>query len=193
MSDSIQRLRTLLAKDEVRSISRRYFISNGFDGTLTAVGVVVGSFLSGVSDGGTVVAVGIGAAIGLGTSAVWSVWEIERAEKQIELQQLEEQMLTELEDTRLQRQAGGERVIHAVASGMGPLVGILLPLLPFVFEGAVLSMYQATLGGVAIGVLILFSFGAYLGAISKQRWYVAGIRMGLAGLVVAAINVLLPG
>ncbi len=193
MADRLSRLRRLLADEEVRSISRRYFISNGFDGTLTAVGVVVGAYLSGVRDGATVIAIGVGAAVGLGTSAVWSVWEIERAEKRIEILDLERRMLTDLDDTRVHREAVGGRVINAVASGLGPLVGILLPLVPFLFEGPLVTMYEATLFGVAIGVGVLFSFGAYLGALSKQRWYVAGIRMGLAGLVVAAINVLLPG
>jgi VIT1/CCC1 family predicted Fe2+/Mn2+ transporter len=39
----------------------------------------------------------------------------------------------------------------------------------------------------------LGTFGAYMGSISGQRWYVAAARMGLAGLVVAGINWVLPG
>jgi hypothetical protein len=31
-----------------------------------------------------------------------------------------------------------------------------------------------------------------MGSISGQRWYVSALRMALAGLVVAVINVLLP-
>ena len=57
----------LFADDEVLAISRRYFVSNGFDGTLTSIGIVVGSVLTGVSDGSTVIAIGVGAAVGLGT------------------------------------------------------------------------------------------------------------------------------
>ncbi|MFC7046694.1 VIT1/CCC1 transporter family protein [Halobacteriaceae archaeon GCM10025711] len=190
---SLASLRRQLAKESVRSISRRYFISNGFDGTLTSIGVVVGAFLSGVPDGVTVVKIGLGAAVGLATSGVWSVWEIERAEKLAEIQDLERSMLTDLDDTQVMREKQHARVINAVMSGLGPLIGILLPLVPFLFEGAFLSMLEATAIAVAIGVSVLFTFGAYMGSISKQRWYVAGVRMGLAGLVVAAINVLLPG
>jgi VIT1/CCC1 family predicted Fe2+/Mn2+ transporter len=40
---------------------------------------------------------------------------------------------------------------------------------------------------------VLGAFGAYMGSISGQRWYVAAARMALAGLVVAVVNVLLPG
>jgi hypothetical protein len=123
-------LRELLRDDDVRSISRRYFISNGFDGTLTSIGIVVGSYLSGISDGVTVFTIGIGAAVGLGTSAVWSVWEIERAEKRAELLRIESAMLEKLEDTELQKRRAGARKINSVASGAGPLVCIVLPLLP---------------------------------------------------------------
>jgi predicted membrane protein (TIGR00267 family) len=186
-------LRELLGRPDVRSISRRYFISNGFDGTLTSVGIAVGSYLSGIPDGLTVFKVGLGAAVGLGTSGVWSVWEIERAEKWAEIQRTERAMLTDLDDTEIQRRARGARMINATASGIGPLIGIVLPLTPFLVEGVALSMLEATVAGIGLGVALLFVFGAYLGSISDQRWMVAGARMGLAGLVVALLNLLLPG
>lgn len=186
-------LRRLLQREEVRSISRRYFVSNGFDGTLTSVGVIVGAVLSGIPDGLTVIKIGAGAAVGLGTSAVWSVWEIERAETEAELRRIEQAMLTELEDTRVQREQRGARLIHAMASGLGPLIGVLVPLTPFLFEGTVFSMAEAGLIGVGLGIGVLATFGAYMATISGQRWYVSALRMGLAGLVVAVINLFLPG
>lgn len=187
------RLRRLLAKEEVQAISRRYFISNGFDGTLTSIGVIVGAVLSGVPDGLVVVKIGLGAAVGLGTSAVWSVWEIERAETRAEIQRIERAMLVDLDDTRIQREQSGARLVHAVMSGLGPLIGVLVPLTPFLFEGTLVTMEQAALIAVGLGVTVLGLFGAYMGSISGQRWYVAAGRMGLAGLVVAVINVFLPG
>jgi predicted membrane protein (TIGR00267 family) len=190
---SLRRLLRLLRDEDVQSISRRYFISNGFDGTLTSIGVVLGAVLSGVPDGITVVQIGVGAGVGLGTSGVWSVWEIERAETKAEIRRTERAMLTDLDDTRFERRQQGARTVHAIASGMGPLIGILLPLIPFLFEGVLLSLWQAAAVSVALGVGLLASFGAYMGSISGQRWYVAAFRMGLAGLVVALINVFLPG
>ena len=188
-----ERLSRILGREDVRSIARRYFVSNGFDGTLTSVGVIVGAVLSGVPDGLTVVKIGLGAAVGLTTSAVWSVWEIERAETKAEILRLERAMLTDLDDTRIQRERSGARLFHAVMSGLGPLVGILVPLSPFLFEGSVFTMVEAGLVAVGLGVGVLGAFGAYMGSISGQRWYVAAARMALAGLVVAVVNVLLPG
>jgi predicted membrane protein (TIGR00267 family) len=178
---------------EFGSLSRRYFVSNGFDGALTCVGLVVGALLSGVGDGVTVLRVGIGAAVGLSTSAVWSVWEIERAEKRAELQALEASMLAELRGTAPERRRRREQVVNAVASGFGPVVGILVPLGPFLLEGVALSMVEATLASVGTAVAVLFTFGAYLSGGSDRRWYVAGVRMGAAGVFVALLNLVLPG
>ncbi|WP_165875239.1 hypothetical protein [Natrarchaeobius chitinivorans] len=193
MAGRLSRLRRVLGKEEVRSISRRYFIANGFDGTLTSIGVVVGAYLSGIDDGLTVIAIGVGAAVGLGTSGVWSVWEIERAEAMAERQRLERAMLTELEDTRVQREGRAAQIVHAAASASGPLLAIGLTLFPLALEGVVFSMLEAVLASITVGVLILSTFGVYLASISRQRWYVAAARMGIAGIVVAAINVVLPG
>ncbi|WP_165874867.1 VIT1/CCC1 transporter family protein [Natrarchaeobius oligotrophus] len=193
MRARIARLRRVLEKEDVRSISRRYFIANGFDGTLTSIGVVVGAYLSGIDDGLTAVAIGVGAAVGLGTSGVWSVWEIERAEARAERHRLERAMLTELEDTRVQREGRAAQIVHAVASASGPLLAITLTLVPLALEGIVFTMLEAVIASIVVGILILSTFGVYLASISRQRWYVAAVRMGLAGLVVAGINVLLPG
>ena len=193
MSSLRQRLSRLLGRRDVLPIARRYFISNGFDGTLTCIGIVVGSVLSGIPDGVTIVKIGLGAAVGLGTSAVWSVWEIERAETRADIRRLERAMLTDLDDTRIQRDHSRARLLHATMSGLGPLIGILIPITPFLFEGVVFTMSQAALVSVGLGIGILGVFGAYMGSMSGQRWYVAAARMALAGVVVAAINVVLPG
>lgn len=183
-----QRLVSLLRQEEVRAISRRYLVSNGFDGALTCIGVVIGAFLTGVTDGTTVIKIGLGAAVGLTTSGVWSVWEIERAEKLAELERIEDAMLTDLRGTAVEQDKVAARAINAVASGLGPLVSILVPLLPFLAVGSLFSMLTATATSVALGTGILFLFGSYMGSISGQHWYVAGFRMALAGVAVAAVN-----
>ena len=187
----IERLKTTLAGDD--AMSRRYFVSNGFDGTLTGIGVAVGAYLSGVPTGLIAIKIGLGAAVGLGTSGVWSVWEIERAERRIERMELEEHMLESLDGTRIADQHVETRRINAVLSGLGPIIGVLVPMSAYLLEAAFLTMLEATLLAIALGVALLFVFGAFLGDLSEQRWYVAGLRMGVAGIVVAAINLLLPG
>ena len=186
-------LRRAIADESVRSLARRYFVANGFDGTLTSIGVVVGAFLAGTAEGLAVIGIGLGAAVGLGTSGIWSVWEIERAETQIARAEIEAAMLTDLDDTRLSRDQRSAQIVLALAAAAGPVIGVVLTLLPFLFVGGALTMFQAVLAAIGIGIVLLGGVGAYMGRISKQRWYVAAIRMGLAGIVVAGISVLLPG
>jgi len=186
-------LRRVLTDEDVRSIARRYFVSNGFDGVLTGIGVVVGAYLSGVTDGFTVVKIGAGAAVGLSTSGVWSVWEIERAERRAERRRTEQAMLRDLEDTRIHRDERAARAVTATMSGIGPVIGTLVPVLPFLAVEGGLAPLSATLLAVAGGVALLFVFGAYMGSISGGVWYRAGVRMGAAGIVVALLNVVLPG
>jgi predicted membrane protein (TIGR00267 family) len=184
--------RDALGRREVRAVARRYLVSNGFDGTLTSVGVATGSFLSGVSEGTTVVAVAVGGAVGLATSGVWSVWEIERAEGRARLRRVERAMLSDLDGTELDRTNRAARVVTAVASGIGPVLGALVPVTPFLFEGTLLSMAEATVASVGVACALLFAFGSYVARVAGLNPYVAGARMGLAGLVVALVNYLLP-
>lgn len=187
----LARLEAMLTGED--AMSRRYFVSNGFDGTLTGIGVAVGAYLSGVPTGLLAIKIGLGAAVGLGTSGVWSVWEIERAERRIERKELEAHMLESLEDTRIADRHADTRRVNAALSGLGPIIGVLVPMSAYLLEPAALTMLEATLLSIGLGVALLFVFGAFLGDLSGQRWYVAGLRMGVAGVVVAAINLLLPG
>ncbi len=192
ITEHARSIRETFQREEVQSISRRYFISNGFDGTLTCIGITVGAYLTGIADGSTVIKIGAGAAVGMATSGVWSVWEIERAEKLAELKHVEQQMLTELTETELQARKRTARTINAVMSGLGPTLGMLLPLIPFLFHGIYLTMLESTVLSVLIGITLLSAAGTYMASISDQIWYRAAARMGLAGLVVAIINILLP-
>lgn len=186
-------LRRVLDKDRVQSLSRRYFVANAFDGTLTSIGIIVGGYLSGIDEGATMVAIGLGAAVGLGTSGIWSVWEIERAETSREREQLEQAMLTSLDDTRLERDHRYTQFVLALAAGTGPVLAIFLTLLPFLVVDIAITFTTAVLASIGLGILLLGTIGAYMGAISRQRWYVAAVRMALAGLVVAIISIFLPG
>lgn len=185
--------RRVLGKDDVKSLMRRYFVANGFDGTLTAIGVIVSSYLSGVDNGQAVIAVGLGAAVGLGISGIWSVWEIERAETKIEQRRVEEAMLTSLGNTRITRDLRYEQMLLSLASATGPVLAILILLTPFLFIESTLTMFQAVVLSIILAVLLLGIVGAYMGVISRQCWYVSALRMGLAGLVVAIISIFLPG
>lgn len=193
LGERLAGLRRVVAKDDVRGLARRYFVANAFDGTLTTIGVVIGAYLGGIVDGLTIIGIGLGAAVGLGVSGVWSVWEIERAETSRERDQLESSMLTDLGGTQLTRDLRREQIILALAASSGPVLAVLLMLFPLLFVDVLYPITVGVFASIGLGILLLGSVGAYMGHISRQRWYIAAIRMGLAGIVVGVISIFLPG
>ncbi len=102
-------------------------------------------------------------------------------------------MMENLEDTEVHEQKKQGRIINASSSGLGPVIGVLIPITPFLLEGTLLTMLQATISSVILAVLLLGAFATYMASISQQKWFKAAPRMGLAGVVVALLNILLPG
>jgi len=81
------------------AIARRYFAMNAFDGVLTTLGVLVGSYIGHVHSAHQVIAVGLGAAVAMGVSGFYGSYLIERAERDRSLRELEEVTLSSLEDS----------------------------------------------------------------------------------------------
>ncbi len=102
-------------------------------------------------------------------------------------------MLKSLAGTRYDRELRDEQLILALAAASGPVISIVVTLLPFLLEGIVFTMFQSVLVSVGLGMVWLGGIGAYMGHISQQRWYVFAIRMALAAIVVAIISIVLPG
>lgn len=184
-----ERLFKSLGTRDVRVIGRRYFVTNSFDGVLTSLGIVIGSFLVGVDRGVDIVRIGAGAAIGLSLSGVWGVYEVERAERRREILEIEEAMLVDLGDTDIADKKRMGVLWNTFLSGLGPLVGCFTPLLPFTLANRFLSIRSATILSILVAMLLLFVMGAYMGKISRRSLVISGFRMLLAG--VAAVTVLL--
>ena len=64
----LEQVRELSALAEVGEIARRYFAMNAFDGVLTIIGVLVGSYTAGVTDARIVLTTGFSTALAMGIS-----------------------------------------------------------------------------------------------------------------------------
>ena len=53
-------------------IARRYFIKNGFDGSMTVLGIIVGSWIVRVTEPEIIVTAGLGACLAMGVSGAVS-------------------------------------------------------------------------------------------------------------------------
>ena len=111
-------------------IARRYFIVNGFDGALTMLGLLVGFYLSEDVRLPVVINVCLGVAIALGMSGVSSAYISEAAEKQRELRELEQAMVTDLGQSAHGQAARLLPMFIGFVNGVTPLIISLLILLP---------------------------------------------------------------
>ncbi len=174
-------------------IARRALANNSFDGVLTMIGVLTGSYLGGIRHAGTVVRVGIAASISIGISGFSGAYLAESAERRRELAQLERVSLTNLDGTKLSRAANVAVAIVSLVDGLSPLFSSLLVLLPFLLASIIGNILVSYGLALVIGLVSLFGLGAFLGHISERSLLGYGLRTVLAGIVAVAINFLLPG
>jgi predicted membrane protein (TIGR00267 family) len=65
---------------EMGPIARRYFVKNGFDGSMTMLGIIVGAWVVNVTQPEIVVTAGLGACLAMGISGISGAYMTERAE-----------------------------------------------------------------------------------------------------------------
>jgi predicted membrane protein (TIGR00267 family) len=165
------------------------FITNSFDGLLSSLGVILGSYLSGATNPSTYVGGVVGASFTMGFfSGVVATYLSERAERMRELKQTERIMLHTLRGSIYERAARLVPFYVALWSGFGAIVLPVIAVLPFIF--AILFKLKVPIGllvysSAAIVVAELFLLGVYLGRISGENVWVNGVK--LAGIGLAAV------
>jgi len=174
----------------VGEIARRYFVINAFDGSLTTLGVLAGSYAGGVTRAGTVISLILATAVSIGVAGFYGSYQVERAERDRALREIEESTLSSLHDTTLYSASRYATVLVALVDGLSPLIASLLIMIPFFFVPPV-SIHAAYYTGGAIAFVELFALGVFLGRISRERLWLAGVKLVAAGAVALAISLLL--
>jgi predicted membrane protein (TIGR00267 family) len=177
---------------EVGEIARRYFAMNAFDGVLTALGVLVGGYLGGVDSPRAIFIVVLTTAVGMGVSGFYGSYLVERAERGRAMRELEESTLSSLEDTTIASASRYATIVIAVVDGASPFLAALIVMIPFLFTG-VISMHAAYFAAVGVGLVELFFLGVFLGAISRERLWLSGLRLAAAGVIALVISLLVGG
>jgi predicted membrane protein (TIGR00267 family) len=177
---------------EVGEIARRYFAMNAFDGVLTALGVLVGGYLGGVDSPRAIFIVVLTTAVGMSVSGFYGSYLVERAERGRAMRELEESTLSSLEDTTIASASRYATIVIAVVDGASPFLAALIVMIPFLFTG-VMSMHSAYFSAVGVALVELFFLGVFLGAISRERLWLSGLRLTAAGVIALVISLLLGG
>ncbi len=174
-----------------RKIARRYLVTNGFDGTLTMLGLMTGFYVSGTKDLGVAINACLGAAIALFVSGFFSAYLSEKAERKQELQEFEQALLVDLEESRYGEASRYLPFFIASVNGLSPLFFSLLIISPlFLSFYGVEWPFSPFLVAIITALLCIFLLGVYLGKISRQFWLWAGLRTVLIAMILVAVILL---
>jgi len=181
-----------LQMTRAKGILRRYFVMNAFDGAMTSLGVVIGSFVTSIDDPRTVIGVILVSSVAMAVSGFTGTYMTESAERARSLNELEDSMLVDLEKTMYGRASRFVSVFAAIIDGSAPFLASIPCIIPFALAMIGLIPTQlAFYASVGANLLILFILGVLLGRISGIHAVYSGIQMVVAGVVVAVIALLL--
>jgi predicted membrane protein (TIGR00267 family) len=170
------------------AIARRYFVTNGFDGALTLLGLLMGFRMGGEVDLETALAAGFGTAVALGVSGLSSAYISETAERQQELEDLRAAMADSLHDSAHEHAARLAPVIVALVNGMSPFLIAQVIMLPLWLATAGIPLTISPIdAGIASALVLVFLLGVFLGRISRTFWLWAGLRSTVLALVTLAL------
>jgi len=173
-------------------IARRYFIKNGFDGSMTVLGIIVGSWIVGVSEPEIIVTAGLGACLAMGVSGLFGAYMTEKAERKRHLKTVEDAMLTDLSGSILSDASDFVSVYAAFIDGASPMLTAVIALIPFILTlTGTFVIRDAYIVSFILTLATLFSLGLYLGRIAKENILLYGVQTVAAGLLIVAIILLL--
>jgi len=181
-------LRFLLKITRTTGIARRYFVTNGFDGALTMLGLLMGFRISGSVPLEVALSACLGATIALTMSGLSSAYISETAERKKELRELEEAMLDELDDSAHAQAAKLVPIIIALVNGLAPFSLSIIIILPIWLAYWGLPLPLAPFDtAIGLAFTLIFLMGIFLGRISGSSWLLSGLRT----VAIAAITSLL--
>jgi len=189
-----EQARFLLRITRTHGIVRRYFVVNGFDGALTMLGLITGFMVSMPADLSIIISACLGAAIALGMSGVSSAYVSESAERRRALDELQDAMVADLNDSLHGSAVRWVPMLIALVNGLAPLVISLLILLPLWLAHAGLPLPLPPLyAAVTVAVTLIFLLGVFLGRISGVSWWRSGLQTLLIALATAVLIRLVAG
>jgi predicted membrane protein (TIGR00267 family) len=178
----------------ISEISRRYFVMNTFDGALTMLGIVMGSYAYGRMEVQMILGAGFGASLAMAISGLSGAYMAERAERSRDLQELEKAMLRDMENSIHARAMKAATVWVALVDGGAPLMAGMIALTPFLLAALdFMTPTCAVYSSIAAIMAMLFLLGIFLGRISGEKLIISGVKTLAIGLATAAIILFIGG
>lgn len=183
----LKKIRRYLSITRARGIVRRYFILNGFDGSMTMFGIIVASWFAHVEHPQTIIIAGLGACFAMGISGFFGAYMAEKAERDRMLRELEKEKNGKVDPERYE---ASEFISWYVAliDGLSPVLTSMIALAPFFFALAdMLPIQTAYVASFILTLASLFSMGYYLGRVAKGNGWIYGVKMLVVGAFAAIL------
>lgn len=167
-------------------IARRYFVMNGFDGAMTVFGIVLGSWIAGVSKSQIIVLAGLGACLAMGLSGFFGALMAEKAERERHLKEME---ATNNNVDPIHYEAARFVAFYvAFIDGLSPALTAIISLMPFILVSAgLMPIWNAYVISLTLSLATLFLLGIYLGKVAKENGWFYGVAMLTVGAFTALI------
>ncbi len=170
------------------TIARRYFIMNSFDGIVTILGIITGSFATNIADPGKILAIGLSAAVAMGISGISGTFIAEKTEREIEISELEESLLSDLKDTIYAKAVRFTVIFVSLIDALSPLLASAIALIPII-----LSCYNIlpNITGIYLSevsaLIYLFVLGSALAKTLGKNLIIEGAKMMIIGIITGVV------
>jgi predicted membrane protein (TIGR00267 family) len=157
----------------------RYIILGTIDGILAILGIIIG-LSSATLNPAVIMKAALGGGIALCLTNGIGSYLAETAVEYGKLSEVEQALLQDLKDTKIEKIARHNIVVDSVLHGTSSFIGSLIPILPFIFVPDGIAVYVSI--GLALAALIVL--GLFSGKISGQSYLKSIIRMVFLGAIV---------
>jgi len=178
-------------------IARRYLAMNAFDGALTMLGLILGGLFTINPTNPTpgfnaILLAAAGTSIAMAISGFSGSYLAESAERDREVDELGQAMLTDMSRSMYARASRTTSVVVAIVDGASPAIAGFLVVIPLFFVPmGILDYHIAFYIGIAICMLLLFILGLFLGSVSKKNMWSYGAKTLFAGVLTAILMLMI--
>jgi len=194
LNQIINRIKLYIKVTHIGDIARRYFVKNGMDGSMTVLGIILGSWAAKVEDPYVIVMAGFGACLAMGVSGLFGAYITEKAERKRIIKDLEESILSDLDGSLQQNASEFVPALAALVDGLSPSLTATVSLIPFIMSMiGLLSIWDSYVISMILTFATLFALGLFLGRVARERMWLYGLQMVAAGAVITLIVYVLGG
>ena len=187
-----ERIETYESVSSFSEISRRYFVINGFDGAVTILGIILGTYMVGNTDPRIVIGSGLGSSLAMAISGFSGAYIAEKAERLRKMRELERSLFMDVNGTIIEKASDFASILIAAIDGLAPALTSFIGLFPFILcLKGIIQLKTATYISSLLIFILLFIMGSYIGKIARENVIKYGLLTFSAGLLVSLFSLLI--